>query len=365
MNVDNKTILILTAKFGAGHTSAAKAIKEAILCIDNNYNVIIQDFIDASLPILNKPMIKMYETHTKYAPVFYNYYYYLRKSFDPKLDISNKIYTPRLIKYILKVNPTLIISTFPLASACIYNFKTKYPKMNIPTITVVTDVVDSLEWVFPSTDIYFVPSIEIKNRFMQRGIHPNKIKVVGVPVSKSFHNLQKEISNKYRILLLGGGRGLFDFSIDFLYWLDDFINEDMEVCIVTGKNRNLYDALTKKKPVKNIKVLGFVDDMPNLIKKYDLLITKPGGATLFEAIHTTTPVIVKSPYIGQEIENARFVIDKGLGIIYNDENDLKNILKSIINKKLDSIIEFMKNNMLEFKKTIDYKNLSSYILDKV
>ena len=38
---NKKTILILTAQFGAGHISAAKAIKEYILEKDNNINVVI------------------------------------------------------------------------------------------------------------------------------------------------------------------------------------------------------------------------------------------------------------------------------------------------------------------------------------
>lgn len=42
----NKTILILTAQFGAGHVSAANAIKEYILEKNPNYNVVIQNFID-------------------------------------------------------------------------------------------------------------------------------------------------------------------------------------------------------------------------------------------------------------------------------------------------------------------------------
>ena len=45
------------------------------------------------------------------------------------------------------------------------------------------------------------------------------------------------------------------------------------------------------------------------------MITKSGGATLFEAISSNTPIIVKNPKVGQEIENAKFIIDKGIGII--------------------------------------------------
>lgn len=362
--MNKKTILILTAQFGAGHISAANAIKELLLEHSSNYNIIIKNFIDASVPIMNKPMVKLYESNTKYTPGLYNYYYYLKKSFDPKLDLSNKIYTPNLIEYILDVSPDLIISTFPLAASCVDSFKHKYTQKTIPTITVITDVVDSLEWIFSSTDMYFVPSLEIKNRFMQKGINPDKVKVTGVPINKKFFNLEKTKSEKYRLLLLGGGRGLFDFSENFIYYLDEILNynSNLEITIVTGKNKKLFKTLTIKKPLKNIKVLGFVDNMPSIIKNCDLLITKPGGATVFESIHSTTPVIVRSPKIGQEIENAKFIIDKGIGLIYNDEDDLKILFENLVSKKLDSTIEFMKENITNLKTTFEYDKICEYIV---
>lgn len=367
MDIDNKkTVLILTAQFGAGHISAANAIKDYILEKDSSVNVIIENFITASIPRMNKPMVKLYENNTKYVPGLYNYYYYLKKSFDSKHDISHKLYTPKLIEFILDVNPDVIISTFPLAAACVYNFKIKYPSINIPTLTVVTDVVDSLEWIYPDTSMYFVPSLEIKNRYVQKGINPESIKVTGVPINKKFciENKIKE-SNKYKILLLGGGRGLFDIDEDFMYWIDEFIENNcnnIEIAIVTGKNKKLYDILKEKKPLKNIKVLGFVTDMHNLLKEYDLMITKPGGATLFEGILSQTPVVVKLPKVGQEIENARFIIDKGIGLVYTNDEDLKDIFNSIASNKFDSIFNFMKCNMKSFKNTIENESIGDSIL---
>ena len=56
--LSGKTILILTAGFGAGHVSAANAIKDSILKDEENVNIVIRNFIDASVPKLNKPMVK-------------------------------------------------------------------------------------------------------------------------------------------------------------------------------------------------------------------------------------------------------------------------------------------------------------------
>lgn len=365
----NKTILILTAQFGAGHISAAKAIRDYILEESTDYNIIIENFIDASIPRMNKPMIKLYESNTKYTPGLYNYYYYLKKSFDPRHDLAHKLYTPKLAEYILEKQPDLIISTFPLAAACVYNFKLKYPQINIPTLTVITDVVDSLEWVYPGTDLYFVPSCEIKNRFVQKGIMPDNIVVTGVPINKKFYTEKKDfISGKYRLLILGGGRGLFDINEDFMYWIDEFISsykDILEVTIVTGNNSKLFNNLTYKKPLSNIKVLGYVNDMHNLIKSYDLMITKPGGATLFEAICSQTPVIVKVPKIGQEIENAKFVIDKGIGLVYNDEEDLRNIFYDLSKGEFNSLIDFMQSNISELKNFIHPEKISKSVLELI
>lgn len=364
-----KTILILTAQFGAGHISAANAIKDALLEKEKDLNIIIQNFINIGAPKMNKPMIKIYENNTKYTPGLYNYYYYLKKSFNSKYDISTKIYTPKLIEYILDKSPNLIISTFPQAAACVDIFKEKYPKIDIPTITVITDVVDSMEWVYPTTNMYFVPSMEIKNRFVQRGMSPTKIKVTGVPISKNFYCKEKlKVDNKYRLLLLGGGRGLFDVDEDFMYWIDSFLNDykdKIELTIVTGSNSKLFYKLTKEKPLINIQVLGFVKDMYNLIKNYDLMISKPGGATLFESIQSQTPIIVRNPKVGQEIENGKFIVDKGIGILYQDEDNLKEIFYKLASNEFDSMIEFMQQNISEFKKTIYPQNISDYILELI
>lgn len=366
---NNKTILILTAQFGAGHISAANAIKDYICEYNDNYNIVIQNFINASLPRINKPMVKMYENNTKYMPELYNYYYYLKKSFSSKYDISHMIYTPKLSEYIIDVNPDLIISTFPLAASCVYNFNLKHKDNPIPCVTVITDVVDSLEWIYPNTDMYFVPSQEIRNRLVQKGISPESIKVTGVPINKNFYVEEREyIPGKYRLLLLGGGRGLFDFDENFMHWIDKFVGiykDIIEVTIVTGKNKKLYEHLTEKKPVNNIKVLGFVTNMHELIKEYDLMLTKPGGATLFEAIHSKTPIIVRLPKVGQEIENAKFIVDKGIGIIYSDEDDLKEIFKSIVSSKFNSLIKFMLENISDFRNTIYPEKIYKYISELI
>ncbi len=91
------------------------------------------------------------------------------------------------------------------------------------------------------------------------------------------------------------------------------------------------------------------------------MFTKPGGATLFEAINSKTPVIIKYPKVGQEIENAKFIIDKGIGVVYKTDKEFQNLLEKLVQGKLDSFIEYTKENLEDFKELIHPENIPEYI----
>ena len=361
-------ILILTANFGAGHTTAANAIKNYLT--NNNFNlskdfdIIVENFIEASIPLLEKPLVKMYETTIKHFPLLYNAYYYTMKELNSKYTHGHYIFSKKLNSYIQNINPDLIISTFPQASACVNYLKEK-KLISIPLVTVVTDVVMSNEWIHKNTDMYFVPSNEIKESFIKKGISNTKIKITGIPVSSNFFNICKDNSkNKYKIVFMGGARGLFNVSNNFIYWLDKFIDkkDDMvEVIIIAGKNKSLYNKFKNKKPLENILILGFVKNIDEIIKDCDLLITKPGGATLFESINAEIPIVVRKSSIGQEKYNANFIRDRNIGIVYKKEKELKILIKKLLNKNFDDSLKNIIFNIQELKDNIKPDNIELYI----
>lgn len=359
-----KKILILSANFGAGHNSVANSIKRYLEDSNEDYDIYITDFIDASVPQLNKPLVKFYEYQTKYLPLLYNTYYYTKKYISSKYDTSYKIYLSKLENYLLEENPDLIISTFPQASACVSHFK-KNNNSDIPLITVITDVVDSNEWIHTNTNMYFVPSEIIKNKLIKKNIPSSIIKVTGVPVYKNFINSKIPSQNqKINLLFMGGGRGLFDVSELFFYWLDRFIsknNDKVSATIITGTNKALFTRLTNKRPLKNIKVFGYINNMSEMLANYDLLITKAGGVTLFEAINSGIPVAVKKPNIGQEIYNAKFIINKNIGFVYSNEFELKRMIKNLILDNNTNFLTFAINNINEIKKEIHPISIFEYI----
>lgn len=359
-----KKILILTANFGAGHNAVSRAIEKHLLEHNCSYNITITDFVDASVPEMNEPMVKCYEYQTKHMPMVYNTYYYAKKYIKSKYDRSYHIYLDNLEKYLREEDPDLIISTFPHASACVSRIK-ESGTFNKKLVTVITDVVVSNEWIHENTDLYFVPAQYVKDKLINKKIPESNIKVTGVPVDKNFiEDKPKNFNEKKKLLFMGGGRGLFDMSDSFFYWLDSFISkhpETLEASIITGSNQELYNKFSTTRPLKNITVHGFVTDMPSKLKEHNLLITKAGGATLFESINSGLPVVVKKPDIGQEIANAKFINREKIGYVYSKERELKKIIRNLTNENYSEDLKRISSNIENLKTQLEFRNIHQYI----
>jgi len=76
----------------------------------------------------------------------------------------------------------------------------------------------------------------------------------------------------------------------------------------------------------NYTIIGFTNQVASLMKKSDLIITKPGGLTITEALATATPILVFSPIPGIEEDNARFLEQEHLGCWAKCEDDLRDYI---------------------------------------
>lgn len=358
-------ILILTASFGLGHNSVAKAINEQTLAINPNLKITTIDLLDIAFPASKYKFYKKYNFFIEHIVPVYNFFYFLKKYNSNSLP-DEFIYLSKLKQlssFLLELNPRLIVSTFPICSGLVSRFKQKY-KSNTPLITCITDVVDSKEWIHPNTDRYFAATNIIKSNLINKGIPESKVKVTGIPVRKQFlrnksQNINIDSKNCKELLIMGGGLGNLKLDKDFLYWLNSVNN--LKTTIITGKNKDLYKELKSEKSMKNIEVLGFTENIANYMGHSDMLITKAGGISIFEAIHMDLPMIVISPSMGQEIENAKFVKTSEIGIIKKDTSEIKNCLSDYLYS--DNTLKNMKENICTVKNELESTMVGNYILE--
>lgn len=354
-----KKILILTASFGLGHNSVAQAIKDQLVDYDENNTIEIIDAFELLTPKHKKKYENVYTLLTNKYPKVYNYIYDLRrKSVDTIFDdVFYEMYKGRLFRYLEDEQPDMIISTFPMCSGIVSKIKKKLTK-EAPMITVVTDVVDSWEWLHHDTDMYFVPSNDIKEKLIKKNIPTERIRVTGIPVRKEFLAIKQDNSYKRQVLIMASVMNNMGITRETLKKIDDL--ESVHVIVVTGSNKKLLNELASIN-FRNIEVLGYTANMASLMESSDFIVTKPGGVTLFEAINMELPLVIKDSGIGQEQANVEYVKAHEIGFYIDDTMDMLALFEdNLIN---ESLLERMKSNLKCLKQTIQPTKLAEYSLE--
>ncbi len=350
-------IIILTGKFGMGHMMAALAVKQQIDNSDLKANVEIIDWLDYISPRLADRYYTFFHLFVNRGKKLYNirYRFLENKKTDQKPDF-NTIFKKCFIKLMDEKKPDMIISTLPVCSQFMSMYKEKTGS-DIPLITCVTDITGHSEWINKNTDLYFVGSRYVTDKFISKGVLPDKIFETGLPVRLEFlkNTICESTKNKdfRHILIMGGGLGMLPKAFEFYKGLD--ILPNTKVTIITGKNHNLYERLEGK--YQNIRVLGYVQNIYDYMKQADVIITKPGGITTFEAIYAEVPILALNPSLQQEIYNARYIENMAIGTVIRGNS--RQCLEKIENIDYCQL-NYYRNNIQKIK-----GNLNKHKLTKV
>jgi 1,2-diacylglycerol 3-beta-galactosyltransferase len=192
-----------------------------------------------------------------------------------------------------------------------------------PFITVVTDMVSTHAlWYDKRADLTLVPTEMARQRALEFNMPPDKVIVVGQPVSErcSTPAGDKEslrlkfgwILDKTTILLVGGGEGMGPLA-ETASAIDES-GLDVNLVIITGRNAKLKADLEARNWDNPVHIYGFTQDMPALMGASDVLVTKAGPGTIAEALIASLPIILYSKLPGQEDGNVRFVETVGAGV---------------------------------------------------
>ena len=103
-------------------------------------------------------------------------------------------------------------------------------------------------------------------------------------------------------------------------------------------------------------MVGYTDRVHEYMASADLMLSKPGGITLFEAISSELPLLAWEPFLQQEINNARFLTRAGIGVIAAKETeDCLSAIREVIND--GERLEWMADNMRRRKSQLEEKCL--------
>jgi processive 1,2-diacylglycerol beta-glucosyltransferase len=354
----NDRIVILTGNYGDGHRQAAHAVRKYLEDRKPNAEVMVVDFMELAHPLTHHVSRYVFIEGLKRFPSVYGYIFNKTReanSWSSLLKKTNRLGAARLLKFLEEVRPTLVVSTFPNAAGAVESLKA-YGLTRVPTMTVITDLTVHSLWVYPDTDKYIVGSEDVRDRLIARGVPRYRIDVTGIPVRQEFlkqydrealsrkHGLSSKLATA---LIMGGGCGLFGGDLVKQMQLLESLEQEMQFIVVCGSNERLRQQLLdySQKSKHRFIVTGYIDYVHEMMAVADLIVTKPGGLTISEAMAMKLPMLLCKPLPGQEEDNARFLMQAGVGMRVEAINELPIALGLILSDK--ALLQTMRERMAE------------------
>ncbi|MDN4080321.1 glycosyltransferase [Paenibacillus polymyxa] len=356
--VKKEKILILTGNYGNGHNQVAQALQDAVQIRFPHMEPVVIDFMEWIHPYVNHWSRLLYLQAVKTFPQVYGYLYQKTRKPNALSHIVKIVFSTgigRMMKLIGKVQPTIVISTFPLAAGVMSKLKS-YGLIDIPTVTTITDHTDHSSWIYPYTDQYIVGSKIVRDSLIQLGVEEMQISDTGIPIRPQFSQSMERVKTAKKhgldpymptVLVMGGGCGMIGDGSSTIQEFDQ-LPQPVQFIIVCGHNEKLRMELSEKlKGSKHrIHLTGYIHYVHELMAVSDIMITKPGGVTTFEAIAMELPMLLCKPIPGQEQDNADFLVRSGVAIHAETSRDLTKRLSKLLNDA--KLLQEMKTNTKRF-----------------
>jgi len=246
-----------------------------------------------------------------------------------------------LKKEIKKFNPDIVIGvggyvTAPVIySAKKLGYKTFIHEQNsIPGLSnkFLIKYVDKIGVSLPDSIKYFP-----KNKTIFTG-NPRSEEVINTKeISKKDLGLLLD-NNKKLVLIVMGSLGSTTMNKNLKDTLPLFKNKDYEVVFVTGKG--YYDEYKKIKTTSNVKIVSYLENMAQVLKKTDLIVSRAGASSISEITALGLPsILIPSPYVthNHQYKNAKSLEERGATVIIEEDKFdgslLVNEIDHILNDK--------------------------------
>jgi len=363
-------IMLLTAATGGGHIRAANAIEQYIR--DNTvYEVVTIDTLKAVGRLLDKTVCDSYLFMAKKAPALFGRLYKRTNKQNRFSDLVPKLsglFSNLLYPTIEAHKPDAIIATHPFATEMAAALKAD-GLVTAPLICVITDYGAHRAYIADDVDAYVVAGSHMLPELEAFGVPAEKVHPFGIPVHGVFFdqgdqamllrqiNLDPELPT---LLFMAGSFGVSNIIRLYRELADTKV--PMQIIVITGRNKKLYEAFEKEiaqNPAMPTRLLYFTDSVENYMHAADLLVTKPGGLTVSEALACNLPMAVFDAIPGQEEDNANFLLTHDMCVRIGKGEDFAAEISGLLQEKKH--LQAMRENCREFDKSQSIPNLLALI----
>ncbi len=323
-----KKVLLLSTSAGSGHKAAAAALHAALETSHEVYQIVNQDALELTNAAFRSFYADLYLKLVKENPLFVGWWY--RSSDEPFKTDSMRLLLDRLsaeplVRFIRELNPDITVCTHFMPAGIVAQMLARN-KLRTTLSIVTTDYDFHSMWLSAAFNRYFVALPETRAHLVALGLPAERITVSGIPVHPRFATPIDRAATLARhglcddmpiVLASAGAVGGGPWLAIVTQLLQ--LSAPAQIVVVCGRNEALRHellALTASQR-ERFSILGYADDMAELMKVAALFIGKPGGLTASEAMACGLPMAIVDPIPGQEERNADHLLEQGVAIRCN------------------------------------------------
>lgn len=316
-------ILLLSANTGEGHNSTAKALMEVLQ--EKGATCQIQDCLSFLSPgfsrFISECHVKIYQHGASVFDAGYRFMEYTAKadSISPVYEILG-LGAGKLRDLIIEDDFDAVVCVHPFAGAMITEVRKSWA-MEVPTVLIATDYTCSPTVEHCAVDTFIVPAEEISGEFTLAGIAKDRQYICGIPVRQAFYAQGSKTEARQSlelpqegtvVLLMCGSMGCGPIQKIAEQTLEQ-MPEDSTMVAFCGRNEKLRQELSQVEDPR-LRVLGYVQTVPQYMDAADLIITKPGGLSSTEAANKHIPMVFINAVGGCESRNFDYFRKKGYAV---------------------------------------------------
>jgi UDP-N-acetylglucosamine:LPS N-acetylglucosamine transferase len=348
INPNRPKILIISSDTGGGHRSAAAAIVAGVqkFLESESYAVRVVRAVEESHHISAK-LVSLYNWVLRNRQHWMKYLYWAVNKFRPE---TREFFHSRALGFCHSLFerwcPHVVVSVHPLTQHIFARVLKELGLADrIPLVTVVTDPSYGFwrGWACDDVRLYLCATEEARRQLIDYGIAPERIKVSGMPVHPKFEFPSERAAqaarkvlgldpDKFTVFVNAGWEGGGNIPKIFRELARGEL--DVQAIFLAGKNEELRSeaellAADAKFPIK---VIGYSDHVEQLMRAANVMISKLGGLTTFEAMSCRLPIIADGTTKPMPLEagTVNLIIKRGAGVLLQRASDVVPTVRRMI-----------------------------------
>lgn len=312
---------MLTAEVGEGHTAAARALAADLVGERIDVEVLICDALAGLGRFLRFVLLDAYRWQLRFAPWVFGLLYRLFACVPALRGLGRAglaLFGARpLLRLIERYRPDIVVSTFPAATN-VLGYLRRRRFLTVPACATATDLAGLEFWAHAGIDLHLVMHGSCVAP-VERVAGPGSARCVRPLVAPAFFEARSAEQGRRSlglplarpvVVVSGGGWGVGD--------LERAVRASLElpgatvVCLAAG-NEPLRERLSSAFAEEaRVRVLGFTDEMSELLAAADAVVHTTGGVTCLEALVRGCPIVAYGAPPGHAPQTARAMASLGL-----------------------------------------------------